>query len=101
VVSRCTAAASPASGILVVAKARQLSFVDLAAAATAALALSQSKVHCFLVAALTPVCCLTALRQSLACFISVAPAMCRFELLQLRLNKLSVFGLVSVSMVLG
>ena len=58
-VSRCTAAASPASGLLAVARARQLAFIDLAAAATAALAQSQSKVHCFLVAALTAVCCLT------------------------------------------
>ncbi|KAL0024070.1 hypothetical protein WJX79_002966 [Trebouxia sp. C0005] len=41
VVSRCTAAASPASGLLAVARARQLAFVDLAAAATAALAQSQ------------------------------------------------------------
>lgn len=37
VVSRCAAAASPASGLLVTARARQLAFVDFAAAATAAL----------------------------------------------------------------
>ena len=65
VVSRCTAAVSPASGILVVARARQLAFIDLAAAATAALAQSQSKAHSFLVAALTTVCCLTALGQAM------------------------------------
>ena len=33
VVSRCAAAASPASGLLVTARARQMAFVDLAAAA--------------------------------------------------------------------
>lgn len=37
VVSRCAATASPASGMLVTARARQLAFVDLACAATAAL----------------------------------------------------------------
>ena len=36
VVSRCTATASATSGMLVTARARQLAFVDLAAAATAA-----------------------------------------------------------------
>ena len=37
VVSRCAATASPTSGMLVTARARQLAFVDLARAATAAL----------------------------------------------------------------
>lgn len=37
VVSRCAATASPTSGMLVTARARQLAFVDLAPAATAAL----------------------------------------------------------------
>ena len=37
VVSRSAAAASPASGLLVTARARQLAFVDFAAAATATL----------------------------------------------------------------
>lgn len=38
VTSRSAATASAASGLLVIARARQLAFVDLAAAATAALA---------------------------------------------------------------
>ena len=40
-VSQCTASASPATGLLAVVRARQMTIVDLAAAATAALAPSQ------------------------------------------------------------
>ena len=43
VVSRCAATASASSGILVTARARQLAFVDLAAAAIAAVAQPQGK----------------------------------------------------------
>lgn len=43
VTSRSAATASAASGLLVTARARQLAFVDLAAAATAALAEHEGK----------------------------------------------------------
>lgn len=43
VLSRCAATASATSGMLVIARARQLAFVDLAAAATAALAHPEGK----------------------------------------------------------
>ena len=42
-VSQCAASASPATGLLAVVRARQLTIVDLAAAATAALAPSHGK----------------------------------------------------------
>lgn len=43
VLSRCAASASATSGLLVTARARQLAFVDLAAAATVAVASAEGK----------------------------------------------------------
>ena len=43
VISRCAAAASPTSGLLVTARARQLAFVNFQAVATTALTRTQGK----------------------------------------------------------